>query len=121
MSENYPQPVKVQYGSFVFPQPTPYVSKTFSNEFIGGNLWSTRVSITLVGKVALLPRDEEGDGNNYLTLSEKRDKIAKEFAGGLSKNYQDFSVSGGGADFSLSNCTVDSISFGSSNYVGLIE
>ena len=33
MSENYPQPVKVQYGSFVFPQPTPYVSKTFSNEF----------------------------------------------------------------------------------------
>ena len=66
MSENYPQPVKVQYGSFVFPQPTPYVSKTFSNEFVGGNLWSTRVSITLVGKVALLPRDEEGDGNNYL-------------------------------------------------------
>jgi len=121
MSENYPQPVKVQYGSFIFPQPTPYVSKTFSNEFVGGNLWSTRVSITLVGKVALLPKDEEGDGNNYLALSEKRDKIAKEFAGGLSKNYQDFSVTGGGADFSLSNCTVDSISFGASNYVGLIE
>ncbi len=75
---NYVQNVLVKYGDFTFPAPTPFVSKTFDNEFVGGNLWSTRVSITLNGKIALLPKDSEGSGNNYLELQAKRDKVAED-------------------------------------------
>jgi len=118
---NYVQNVLVKYGDFTFPAPTPFVSKTFDNEFVGGNLWSTRVSITLNGKIALLPKDSEGSGNNYLELQAKRDKVAAAFAGALGKNFLDFSVIGGGADFLLKNCTVDSVSFSESKYVGVVE
>ena len=118
---NYVQNVLVKYGAFTFPAPTPFVSKTFDNEFIGGNLWATKVSVTLNGKIALLPKDGEGSGNNYLELQVKRDKIAAAFAGALGKNFLDFSVVGGGADFLLKNCTVESVSFSESNYVGVVE
>jgi len=123
---SYNQPVQVKYGDFIFPVPTPFVSKTFSNEFVGGNLWATRVSITLNGKIALLPKDDHGTGlispaNNYEKLKDKREAIAQAFAGALGKNFLDFSVTGGGADFLLKNCTVDSISFSESNYVGLVD
>tara|TARA_R110000751_G_scaffold73100_2_gene148029 strand:+ start:16358 stop:18166 length:1809 start_codon:yes stop_codon:yes gene_type:complete len=116
----YKQDVIVRYGSFQFPVPTPYVSKTFSNEFIGGDIWATKVSITLNGQVALLPKEDATTGNNYLGLQSKRDKIAKSFAGAFQKNYQNFSVTGHGTDFTLKNCTVDSVSFDSDNYVGAV-
>ena len=118
---NYVQNVLVKYGDFTFPAPTPFVSKSFSNEFVGGNIWATRVSVDLNGSIALLPKDGEGSGNNYEALSIKRNKIAEAFAGALSKNFLDFQVSGGGADFLLKNCTVDSVSFSESNYVGLVN
>jgi hypothetical protein len=120
---NYKQDVIVQYGAFQFPVPTPYVSKTFSNEYIGGDLWATKVSISLVGQIALLPKREspqELSGNNYLALQNKRDKIVKAFAGALQKNYQDFKVTGHGTDFTLKNCTVDDVRFDSEDYVGLV-
>lgn len=118
---NYVQNVLVKYGDFTFPAPTPFVSKSFSNQFVGGNIWATRVSVDLNGSIALLPKDGEGSGNNYEALSIKRNKIAEAFAGALSKNFLDFQVSGGGADFLLKNCTVDSVSFSESNYVGLVN
>lgn len=117
---NYQQDVIVQYGSFQFPVPTPYVSKTFSNEYIGGDLWATKVSVTITGQIALLPKRDNTSGNHYLGLQDKRDKIAKAFAGALQKNYQDFSVSGHGTNFTLKNCTVDDVRFDSENYVGLV-
>ena len=46
---SYVQNVLVKYGDFTFPAPTPFVSKSFSNEFVGGNLWATKVSIDLSG------------------------------------------------------------------------
>ena len=55
---NYAQDIKVQYGSFTFPVPSPYVSKTFTNNYIGGNVFSTTVNVTLEGKIALLPKRE---------------------------------------------------------------
>tara|TARA_R100000152_G_C6782211_1_gene219041 strand:- start:10214 stop:12013 length:1800 start_codon:yes stop_codon:yes gene_type:complete len=118
---NYVQNVLVKYGDFTFPAPTPFVSKSFSNQFVGGNIWATRVSVDLNGSIALLPKDGEGSGNNYEALSIKRNKIAEAFAGALSKNFLDFQVFGGGADFLLKNCTVDSVSFSESNYVGLVN
>tara|TARA_Y100000361_G_scaffold92918_1_gene82922 strand:+ start:1762 stop:3567 length:1806 start_codon:yes stop_codon:yes gene_type:complete len=118
---NYAQDIKVQYGSFTFPVPSPYVSKTFTNNYIGGNVFSTTVNVTLEGKIALLPKRESSEGNDYLKLSEKRDEILKSFAGALNKNFQQFRVSGHGIeDFILNNCTVDDVSFSSSNYVGIV-
>lgn len=121
---NYLQEVKVTYGDFTFPVPSPYVSKTFSNEFIGGDVWATKVQVSLVGQVALLPKretEEELSGNNYLSLKEKRDKVLKAFAGALKKNFQDFKVEGHGTLFELKNCTVESVKFDQTNYVGLIN
>lgn len=121
---NYLQEVKVTYGDFTFPVPSPYVSKTFSNEFIGGDVWATRVQISLVGQIALLPKREseaELSGNNYLSLKEKRNKVLKAFAGALKKNFQDFKVEGHGTLFELKNCTVESVKFDQTNYVGLIS
>ena len=118
---NYVQNVLVKYGDFTIPAPTPFVSKSFSNQFVGGNVWATKVSIDLSGSIALLPKDGEGSGNNYEALSKKRNKIAEAFAGALSKNFLDFQVSGGGADFLLKNCTVESVSFSESNYVGVVN
>ena len=117
---NYQQDVIVQYGSFQFPVPTPYVSKTFSNQYIGGDLWATKVSITLTGQIALLPKRDNTSGNHYLKLQAKRDRIIEALAGALQKNYQDFKVVGHGTDFTLKNCTVDDVRFDSENYVGLV-
>jgi len=117
---SYVQDVKVKYGDFTFPVPTPFVSKSFSNQFVGGNLWLTKVSVSLTGKIALLPKDDDTSGNNYLELSKKRNKIAEEFAGALGKNFLNFSVKGGGADFDLKNCIVESVSFDNENYVGVV-
>lgn len=118
---NYPQEVKVKYGAFEFPVPTPFVSKTFENNYVGGDIFSTSVSVSLSGRIALLSKREDNAGNDYLKLSEKRDEIAKAFSGALSKNYQDFSVIGHGSEFALKNCTVESVSFSSSNYVGFVD
>jgi len=118
---NYPQEVKVKYGDFEFPVPTPFVSKTFSNNYVGGDLFSTTVNVTLNGKVALLPKREDNAGNKYLKLSQKRDEVASAFAGALSKNYQDLTVIGHGTDFTLKNCSVEDVTFSSSNYVGFVD
>tara|TARA_Y100001938_G_C8096964_1_gene438769 strand:+ start:2265 stop:4067 length:1803 start_codon:yes stop_codon:yes gene_type:complete len=118
---NYPQEVKVKYGSFEFPVPTPFVSKSFENNYIGGNVFSTTVNVSLTGRIALLSKRDDNAGNDYLKLSQKRDTIAEAFAGALNKNYQDFSVIGHGTEFHLKNCTVEDISFSSSNYVGFVD
>ena len=125
---NYPQDVKVKYGDFEFPVPTPYVSKTFSHNYVGGDIFSTTVNVTIEGSIALLnKRDRPPFGSfgrnstdNYRGLSEKRDEILKSFAGALNKNYQDFSVIGHGTEFHLKNCTVQDVSFSSSNYRGIV-
>ena len=70
----YKQDIKVKYGDFTFPMPSPYVSKTYRNEMIGGDLWVTVVEVTLNGQIALLP-DRAGDVedvNSYAKLAEKR-------------------------------------------------
>ena len=118
---NYPQEVKVKYGDFTFPVPTPFVSKTFENNYVGGNVFSTTVRVSLTGRIALLSKRDDNAGNDYLKLSQKRDEIAEAFAGALNKNYQDFSVIGHGTEFRLTNCTVEDISFSSSNYVGFVD
>jgi len=118
---NYRQDVKVKYGDFEFPVPTPFVSKTFSNNYVGGDVFSTVVNISLEGRIALLPLREDNAGNDYLKLSQKRDEIAQAFAGALRKNYQDFSVIGHGTEFHLKNCTVESLSFSDSNYSGFVD
>tara|TARA_R100000008_G_C3587377_1_gene173599 strand:- start:1503 stop:3320 length:1818 start_codon:yes stop_codon:yes gene_type:complete len=121
----YEQDIKVQYGSFIFPVPTPYVSKSFTNQFLGGDLWATAVEITLTGQVALLPKrsgDEAAGANvKYEKLSKKRDEVAAAFAGALSKNFQKFTVSGHDTVFELNNCVVQSVNFDSSTYVGLLS
>ena len=114
---NYPQDVTVSYGSFTFPVPTPYVTKTLTNEFIGGDLWATKVNVRLNGQIALL---HGASGNSYAGLASKRDAIAAAFAGGFSKNFQKLSVSGHGTSFVLNNCVVENVSFDSSRYVGLV-
>ena len=118
---NYRQDVKVKYGDFEFPVPTPFISKTFSNNYVGGDVFSTVVNISLEGRIALLPLREDNAGNDYLKLSQKRDEIAQAFAGALRKNYQDFSVIGHGTEFHLKNCTVESLSFSDSNYSGFVD
>ena len=116
----YNQDVKVQYGGFTFPVPTPYVSRSYKNQYLGGEIWDTSVEITLTGHIALLPKKGEGAGNHYLALAEKRDEVAKAFAGALGKNFQDLTVSGHETNFILKNCSVTSLSFGSANYRGLV-
>lgn len=120
----YKQDITVKYGDFTFPVPSPYVSKTYTNEMIGGDLWVTAVEVTLNGQIALLP-DRAGDAghaNSYKKLSEKRNEIATAFAGALGKNYKDFSVIGSEeGSFFLKNCSVSSLSFGSSNYRGVLS
>jgi len=118
---NYPQEVKVKYGSFEFPVPTPFVSKTFSNNYVGGDIFSTTVNINLSGKIALLPKRDDNAGNDYLKLSQKRDEVAEAFSGALRKNFQDFSVIGHGTEFHLKNCSVESLTFTDSNYVGFVD
>lgn len=119
----YKQDIKVKYGDFTFPLPSPYVSRTYTNQRVGGDLWVTAVEVSLSGQIALLP-DRAGDvinGNNYGKLKEKRNEIAAAFAGALGKNYQTFSVVGHGTNFELENCSVTNLSFGSSNYRGLVS
>jgi hypothetical protein len=116
----YDQDILVQYGSFTFPVPTPYVSRSYKNQYVGGTIWGTSVEITLNGHIALLPKKEEGAGNHYLALAEKRDQVAKAFAGALGKNFQDLIVSGHETNFILKNCSVTNLSFGSANYRGLV-
>ena len=117
---SYKQDLKVSYGDFNFPVPTPYVTRTYNQEYVGGKLWATAVSIELTGQIAILPKREVVGGNNYSTLAKKRDEIAKEFAGALGKNFQTFKVVGHDTTFTLHNCTVNSLSFGEANYVGLV-
>jgi len=116
----YKQDIKVKYGDFTFPVPTPYVSRTYEQEYVGGELWATKVNVSINGQIAILPKREKVGGNNYSALAEKRDKIAKEFAGGLGKNFKDFSVIGHGTEFKLKSCSIDSLQFESGNYVGLV-
>ena len=117
---NYPQDVTVTYGNFTFPVPTPYVTKTLTNEFIGGDLWATKVNVRLNGQIALLPKRDNTSANSYLGLASKRDIVAKAFAGELGQNFKTFTVSGHGTSFTLNNCVVENISFESARYVGLV-
>ena len=117
----YKQDIKVKYGDFTFPVPSPYVSRSYNNERVGGDLWVTSVEVTLNGQVALLPERETVDGNNYGDLKDKRNEIATAFAGALGKNFQTLNVSGHGTDFTLKNCSVSSLSFASSNYRGIVN
>ena len=91
---SYKQDIKVKYGDFTFPVPSPFVSRNYSNETVGGNLWGTNIEVTLVGEIALLPDRDTVDRYQYKALSDKREEIAKAFAGDLGKNYQTFNVSG---------------------------
>jgi hypothetical protein len=117
----YKQDVIVKYGDFTFPVPTPYVSKSYTNQFIGGDLWSSGVEIKLEGQIAILPKRDGGSTNNYSNLKNQRNAIAKAFAGALGKNFQKFTVSGHDTNFILSNCSVTNLSFGSAAYRGLLS
>jgi hypothetical protein len=117
----YKQDLKVSYGDFDFPVPTPYVTRTYRQEYVGGKLWGTAVDISISGQIAILPKRETVGGNNYSALSKKRDKIAKEFAGALGKNFQTLKVIGHDTSFILNNCVVGGVSFSSSNYVGIVD
>ena len=117
----YKQDLKVSYGDFSFPVPSPYVTRTYEHEYLGGELWATKANVSLNGQIALLPRRETAGGNNYEKLRAKRDQIAKEFAGGLGKSFQDFKVIGHGTSFILKNCSITGVSFDSSKYVGVVS
>jgi hypothetical protein len=117
----YKQELKVKYGDFTFPVPTPYVTRTYEHQYVGGKLHCTLVNISINGQIALLPKRETVNGNNYLSLSVKRDEIAKEFAGGLGKNFLKFQVIGHDTDFELNDCEVTNVTFSSANYVGLVS
>lgn len=117
----YDQDILVTYGSFTFPAPTPFVSRSYKNQYVGGTIWGTSVEVTLTGQIAILPkRDGSSGGNSYLELKTKREVIAKAFAGALGKNFQTFTVSGHGTNFILNNCSVTGLSFESSPYRGLV-
>ena len=118
---DYKQDLKVSYGDFSFPVPSPYVTRNYEHEYLGGELWATKVNVSLNGQIALLPKRESAGGNNYEKLRAKRDQIAKEFAGGLGKSFQDFKVIGHGTSFILKNCSVTGVSFDSSRYVGIVN
>lgn len=117
---SYKQDIKVKYGDFTFPVPSPFVSRNYSNETVGGNLWGTNIEVTLVGEIALLPDRDTVDRYQYKALSDKREEIAKAFAGALGKNYQTFNVSGHGEDFTLEDCVVQSVQFATSPYRGIV-
>ncbi len=118
----YKQDIIVRYGNFTFPTPTPYVSKSYTNNFVGGNLWSSGVEVRLEGTIAVLPkRDTRTTRNDYSNLKDQRNAIAKAFAGALGKNFQQFSVTGHGTNFILDNCSVSNLSFGSAAYRGLLS
>ncbi|MAH48788.1 hypothetical protein CMI37_23375 [Candidatus Pacearchaeota archaeon] len=118
----YDRDILVRYGNFTFPAPTPFVSRSYKNQYVGGTIWSTTVEVTLAGQIAILPkRDGSTGGNSYLELKSKRNAIAKAFAGALGKNFQQLSVSGHGTSFVLDNCSVEGLSFGSSDYNGLVD
>jgi len=117
----YDQDILVAYGNFTFPAPTPYVSRSYKNQYVGGTIWGTSVEVTLTGQVAVLPKRDGGSGaNSYLELKEKREAVAKAFAGALGKNFQTLTVSGHGTNFTLNNCSVTGLSFESSPYRGLV-
>ena len=73
---NYDQDVIVKYGNFTFPIPTPYVSKSYTNQFVGGNLWSSGVEVKLDGQIAVLPKRDVGSSNDYSNLKNQRNSIA---------------------------------------------
>ena len=117
----YKQDIEVKYGEFIFPVPSPFVSRNYSTEKYGGNLWATVVEISLTGEIALLPDRDTVDRYQYKALSDKREEIAKAFAGALGKNYLTFSVTGHGTSFELENCVVQSLQFASSPYRGIVS
>jgi len=117
----YKQDIKVKYGEFIFPVPSPFVSRNYSTEKYGGNLWATVVEISLTGEIALLPDRDTVDRYQYKALSDKREEIAKAFAGALGNNYLTFSVTGHGTSFELENCVVRSLQFASSPYRGIVS
>tara|TARA_Y100000296_G_scaffold27191_1_gene31828 strand:- start:2783 stop:4642 length:1860 start_codon:yes stop_codon:yes gene_type:complete len=118
----YEQQVSVKYGDFTFPVPSPFVSRSYRNTFVGGDIWVTTVEITLTGQIAILPlRDVDVQGNQYAALKDKRNEIATEFAGALGKNFQTLIVSGHDTEFTLNGCSVTNLSFSSSNYRGLVD
>ena len=118
---DYTQDIKVKYGGFEFPVPSPFVSRSYKNQYVGGELWGTSVEITLTGQVAVLPKRDGGSSNDYLNLKNQRDAVAKAFAGALGKNFQTLTVSGHDTNFILNNCSVTGLSFGSSPYRGLLD
>tara|TARA_Y100000361_G_scaffold154002_1_gene177677 strand:- start:2318 stop:4111 length:1794 start_codon:yes stop_codon:yes gene_type:complete len=120
----YEQDILVSYGGFTFPAPTPYVSKTYTNQMVGGDLLVTAIEVTLSGQIAVLPeRDSTLDNTNhfYGVLKDKRNEVAKAFAGALGKNYQTLTITGHGENFTLENCSVTNVSFNSSDYKGLVD
>ena len=100
---DYTQDIKVKYGGFEFPVPSPFVSRSYKNQYVGGELWGTSVEITLTGQVAVLPKRDGGSSNDYLNLKNQRDAVAKAFAGALGKNFQTLTVSGHDTNFILNN------------------
>ena len=100
----YDQDILVQYGDFTFPVPSPFVSRSYKNELVGGDIWVTAIEVTLTGQIAILPkRDTSVAGNKYAALKDKRNTIATAFAGALGKNFQTLTVSGHNTEFSLNN------------------
>jgi len=118
----YDQDILVKYGDFTFPTPSPFVSRNYQSQFVGGDIWVTTVEVTLAGQVAILPkRDTSAVGNQYSALKDKRNEITAAFAGALGKNFQTLEVSGHDTSFTLSGCSVTNLSFSSSNYRGLVD
>ena len=118
----YDQDILVKYGDFTFPVPSPFVSRSYKNQLVGGDIWVTTVEITLAGQIAILPkRDTAAAGNKYAKLKDKRNEIATAFAGELGKNFQALTVSGHDTNFTLEGCSVTNLSFSSSDYRGLVD
>ena len=121
MSVAYDQDILVKYGSFTFPAPTPFVSRSYKTQLVGGDIWATTVETTLTGQIAILPKRESVEGNNYSALAGKRNQIATAFAGALGKNFQTLTVYGHGTNFILEGCSVTNLSFSSSPHRGLVD
>ena len=116
--------VRVTYGGFDFPAPTPYVSRDHENINYGGDIWGAATNITLNGQIYLYESDRNdlsqlGTGETranrrFELLNKKKNNIITAF----SNDFETLSIDGASIG---DGCIVQSVDFSDNGYGGLVD
>ena len=119
---------------FQFLSPTPYVSRDHENIHYGGDIWGAATNITLDGQIYLYESERSlagsGTGSDlqkqananarFTALNEKKNDIIRAFSDDFG-SLEIIDPSGGGTIVVGEGCIVQSVSFSSNDYSGLVD